>query len=220
MSLNILVVGAARQFCSGLGELLASHGEGVLLHSVDNRREALPVLEERRFTQLITALRIPGVSDGYRLLSQVAGKVLDGRKIITLVDCNNDKVRGDIGRFGVENVYTQADLEAIKSLILGHAGMARKSAVVAKSGALGVATVPETSRAYPLSLADEGELVRVWLLPKEGRTAAELQRLGLAIGDQLLIVQKQPGGAVKIQKNGSSYALGVGLAHKIAVVRG
>lgn len=220
MSFHILVVGVARRFCSDLSDLLTPSIDGLLLESVENRRQALVALETRRFSQLITGLKIPGVSDGYRLLSQIAGKTLDGDRIIALVDHHNDQVRADISRFGAAHVYTAEDLEIIQRIILGHVGLAREVPAADELDAVTLFESQATNRAFPLAMADQGDLVQVQFLPQGGRIGGELRQLGLGIGDRLLIVQKQPGGAVKIEKNGVRYGLGVGLTHKIAVIKG
>jgi ferrous iron transport protein A len=43
--------------------------------------------------------------------------------------------------------------------------------------------------------------------------------MGIHIDDEILVVQRQNGGAVLIEKTGSRYALGGGMAHKINVTR-
>jgi ferrous iron transport protein A len=43
--------------------------------------------------------------------------------------------------------------------------------------------------------------------------------MGIHIGDEIKVIQKQNGGAMLIEKTGSRYALGGGMAHKINVTR-
>jgi len=73
---------------------------------------------------------------------------------------------------------------------------------------------------FPLALAGEGEQVKiVWI--RGGRILQErLLSMGIHIGDELVVMQRQPGGALLIERSGSRYALGGGMAHKINVIRG
>ncbi len=75
------------------------------------------------------------------------------------------------------------------------------------------------SLGFPLSLAGEGEVVRVSLLPEGNKIQERLMSMGLSLYDEITVVQKQHGGALMIEKNGARYALGGGMAHKILVVK-
>ncbi len=72
---------------------------------------------------------------------------------------------------------------------------------------------------FPLSLAAEGELVRVLLLPEGSKVQERLISMGISANDDITVVQKQPGGALLIEKNGTRYALGGGMAHRILVIK-
>ena len=72
---------------------------------------------------------------------------------------------------------------------------------------------------FPLSMAGEGEMVRVTLLPEGSKIQERLMSMGICINDEVTVVQKQHGGALMIEKNGARYALGGGMAHKIQVVK-
>ena len=79
---------------------------------------------------------------------------------------------------------------------------------------------PKTKIAsFPLSMAGEGEMVRVALLPQGSKIQERLMSMGICINDEVTVVQKQHGGALMIEKNGARYALGGGMAHKIQVVK-
>lgn len=73
--------------------------------------------------------------------------------------------------------------------------------------------------AFPLSMAGEGEMVRVALLPNGSKVQERLISMGISVNDEIIVVQKQHGGALMIEKNGARYALGGGMAHKIQVVK-
>jgi len=79
---------------------------------------------------------------------------------------------------------------------------------------------PHQEASFPLALAGEGEKVKiVWF--RGGRMLQErLLSMGIHIGVELVVIQRQPGGALLIEKSGNRYALGGGMAHKINVIRG
>ncbi|MGE4560038.1 MAG: ferrous iron transport protein A [Desulfobulbus sp.] len=72
---------------------------------------------------------------------------------------------------------------------------------------------------FPLSLAGEGEIVRVAMLPEGSKIQERLMSMGINLYDEITVVGKQRGGALMIEKNGTRYALGGGMAHKILVVK-
>lgn len=72
---------------------------------------------------------------------------------------------------------------------------------------------------FPLSMAGEGEQVRVTLLPQGSRVQERLLSMGICINDEITVIKKQPGGALMIEKNGARYALGGGMGHKIQVAK-
>ena len=83
------------------------------------------------------------------------------------------------------------------------------------SGSTRQAAIPS----FPLSMAGEGEQVRVTLLPQGSRVQERLISMGIHVNDEITVVKKQPGGALMIEKNGARYALGGGMGHKIQVVK-
>lgn len=72
---------------------------------------------------------------------------------------------------------------------------------------------------FPLALASEGEIVRVIMFPEGSKIQERLISMGISVNDEVTIVQKQPGGALMIEKNGTRYAMGGGMAFKIHVVK-
>ena len=72
---------------------------------------------------------------------------------------------------------------------------------------------------FPLSLVSEGETVRIVQVPQGIKARERLLSLGLNQNDTIQVIQKNPGGAVLIDKQGFRYALGGGMAHTIHVVR-
>jgi CheY-like chemotaxis protein len=124
MSMTILVVKPEAEFISRLTAMLSPYAATLSLHIVNSRKEALAALEKGSFQQVVTSLKIPGVSDGYRFLSQIVNKIIEGKKIIALVDQKTDRVRSGIASFGLEHIYTADDLEGIVQVILQNSGLA------------------------------------------------------------------------------------------------
>lgn len=72
---------------------------------------------------------------------------------------------------------------------------------------------------FPLSLAEEGETVRIIMIRSGHRLIERLLSMGLQVEDAVTVVCKQPGGATIIEKSGNRYALGGGMSLKINVIR-
>lgn len=73
--------------------------------------------------------------------------------------------------------------------------------------------------AYPLVLAGEGEVVKIVLLHGGHRFRERLLSMGIDLEDEVTVVHRQGNGAVVIEKAGSRYGLGGGMAHKIQVIK-
>lgn len=73
--------------------------------------------------------------------------------------------------------------------------------------------------AFSLALAGEGERVKIVSCRGGGLLRERLLSMGIHIDDEIKVIQKQNGGAILIEKIGSRYALGGGMAHKINVTR-
>ena len=74
------------------------------------------------------------------------------------------------------------------------------------------------STPYPLTMAREGEQVRIAVLRGGKGLEMRLTSLGLNVGSELLISQRQGNNLVVIRSE-TRLALGAGMAHKIMVVR-
>lgn len=72
---------------------------------------------------------------------------------------------------------------------------------------------------FSLALAGEGEKVKIVSCRGCGPLRQRLLSMGLHIDDEIIVVRRQNGGAILIEKTGSRYALGGGMAHKINVTR-
>ncbi|WP_051308919.1 FeoA family protein [Desulfogranum japonicum] len=73
--------------------------------------------------------------------------------------------------------------------------------------------------ALPLSMACEGEVVRVVGIRGGCGMQERLLSMGIALDDEINVLQRQGKGAVLIGRNGTKYALGGGMAQKIQVIR-
>ena len=72
--------------------------------------------------------------------------------------------------------------------------------------------------AFPLAMAGEGERVRIYLLRGGKGLEMRLTSLGLNVGSELIVSQRQGGNLVVIRGE-TRLALGAGMAQKIMVVR-
>ena len=168
MSTSILVVKPEAEFTSRLTALLSPHAATLSVHLVKNRKEALAALEKASFQQIVTSLRIPGVSDGYRFLAQVVNKAVESKKIIALVDHKTDGVRAGIAAIGLEHIYAADDFEGIIKVILENAGLVsapvKRAATLSETGAV---TVTEVRSALSRVMGPVGALIfenaqRLW----------------------------------------------------------
>ncbi|MDD3529661.1 MAG: FeoA family protein [Gallionellaceae bacterium] len=69
---------------------------------------------------------------------------------------------------------------------------------------------------FPLSLADEGARVRVVALRGGAGLDKRVTEMGLNVGCELVVRQRQGGGLV-VMRGETRFALGGGMAHKILV---
>lgn len=78
---------------------------------------------------------------------------------------------------------------------------------------------PRDDAPFPLSLAGEGEPVRIVALRAGRGLDQRLTELGLHVGMELSVRQRQPGGAIVVARGETRLALGAGMAHRILVLR-
>lgn len=71
---------------------------------------------------------------------------------------------------------------------------------------------------FPLAMAQEGETVKIQSLNGGKNMEARLTSMGLNVGSELLVSQRQGGNLVVIRGE-TRLALGMGIAHKIMVAR-
>lgn len=73
------------------------------------------------------------------------------------------------------------------------------------------------SHTYPLTMADEGARVRIHALNAGRGLAVRLTELGLNVGSEIRVVQRQ-GGGLLVARGEGRIAIGAGMATKILVV--
>jgi ferrous iron transport protein A len=74
----------------------------------------------------------------------------------------------------------------------------------------------ENSTIVPLHTVPKGQRVRVVEVP-EGKSRAQLIRLGILTGEQMTCLNRLPGGTMLIEKNRQEIAIGFALACTILV---
>lgn len=74
------------------------------------------------------------------------------------------------------------------------------------------------TRPLPLAMVSQGALVRIVALRAGRGLDRRLTEMGLNIGSELKIQQRQPGGALVVLRGETRLALGTGMAHKIMVI--
>lgn len=72
---------------------------------------------------------------------------------------------------------------------------------------------------FPLSLADEGEAVRIVTIGRGRNIRERLLGMGIQVDDVVAVVQRRKKGAVLICKDENRYALRGGMAIKIHVIK-
>lgn len=81
-----------------------------------------------------------------------------------------------------------------------------------------MSTEPALFAPFPLAMAREGERLRVHLLRGGKAMEMRLTTLGLNVGSELTVSQRE-GGNLVVLRGETRIALGAGMAHKIMVVR-
>lgn len=74
------------------------------------------------------------------------------------------------------------------------------------------------SKAFPLVMASEGELVQIVAVRAGKGLTKRLTTLGFNVHTELRVVQRRPGGSMVIARGDVRMALGVGMAQQILVV--
>ena len=70
---------------------------------------------------------------------------------------------------------------------------------------------------FPLALTGAGEEVRIAALRAGKGLTRRLSDLGLPVGSVIRVIQRRPGGAMVVGRDGLRVALGAGMSHKMMV---
>lgn len=70
---------------------------------------------------------------------------------------------------------------------------------------------------FPLSMADEGARLRVVALRGGDNLSRRMTEMGLNVGSELVVRQRQGGGGLVVSRGEMRFALGGGMAHKVMV---
>lgn len=76
---------------------------------------------------------------------------------------------------------------------------------------------PQTQRPFPLAMATEDQHVRVVSLRAGHSLDRRLTELGINVGVDLCVVQRQ-GGSLVVARQGTRIAIGAGISMKVMVV--
>jgi uncharacterized protein (UPF0254 family) len=106
-----------------LRDLLSDHINTFDFTFVENRKEAGIALKQSSFDQVVTALKIPRISDGYVFLGQIVDKQFKKEDIIVVVEEKNDNVIASINSRGVEQIYPATNLKDIATALVKRAGL-------------------------------------------------------------------------------------------------
>jgi ferrous iron transport protein A len=70
---------------------------------------------------------------------------------------------------------------------------------------------------FPLSLAAEGERVRISAVNGGRGVFGKLTEMGLLIGSEVTVIHRNGGGPIVVARKDGRIALGAGMAHRIVV---
>ncbi len=130
MAYKILVVKAEQDFVSTLNALITGYSKDLDISFVAGRKEAMLELKGGVFDRIVTALKIPRISDGYLFLSHVV-KTFTHQRVIVVVDEINDEVMRSIHVLGVKQLFSASNAKGVLQAILEDSGLI---AVERKSG--------------------------------------------------------------------------------------
>jgi hypothetical protein len=117
MSITVLIINPEPVFFLELTGKLAAYKTKVDFNAVNNRMEALAAMEKSSFQFIITSLKIPRLSDGYRFLSQITGKLMDAEKILALVDKKTSGVTASLTSLGLHHISEVDDVDHVVRIV-------------------------------------------------------------------------------------------------------
>ncbi|GEM_PF-5698237 len=123
MPRKVLIVTSDTHFITQLNKVLTPFETKIELTFINTRIEALEILKTATFDFIITAIKIPRVTDGYRFLSQIVDKTIKANKILILVDNNPDEVRKSVKTLGITLIFSILNIEEISKAIIRSSGI-------------------------------------------------------------------------------------------------
>ncbi|MGB3211146.1 MAG: hypothetical protein WBB19_10615 [Desulforhopalus sp.] len=102
---------------SKLMDLLSENISAFDFTIVKDRKEAGAVLKQKSFDQIVTALKIPRISDGYVFLAQIVDKYFKNESIVVVVDEKTENVVSSLNSRGVKHIYSADNLESVVAVL-------------------------------------------------------------------------------------------------------
>jgi DNA-binding NarL/FixJ family response regulator len=115
---RILVVKSESYWSSKFKDLLSNYNDTFDFTFVEDRKEAVAVLNKASFAQVITALKIPKLSDGYLFLAQIADKHFTSENIILVVDEKTDTLTSNLNSRGVVHLFPSKNLDKMLQFLV------------------------------------------------------------------------------------------------------
>ncbi len=121
MPRRILIVKSETYSFSKLKHLLSGYTGAYDFTFVENRQEAQAELKKTSFDKVITALKVPRLSDGYLFIAQITDKYFASDSIIVIVDEKTENLTTSLKSRGVVHIYSAANLvNAVNVLVQGN----------------------------------------------------------------------------------------------------
>jgi CheY-like chemotaxis protein len=184
MAYRILVVKAEHDFVTTLASQLGGYGESFAVSSVVGRKEAINELKNGVFDRIVTALKIPRISDGYLFLSHI-GKTLAYQKVIVVVDDKSDEVERSLHNLGIKQMFSAANVKGVLQSLLEDAGLGqRQSMVAARVGEGGDLSIDNIKTALSLVMGPVGNMIFNDIASRVG-DSGDLQQLVSLIANEI-----------------------------------
>jgi len=184
MAYKILVVKAEQDLVAALSDRLSDFGDGFTVSSVTDRREAMNELKSGVFDRIVTALKIPRISDGYLLLSHIV-KNFSSHKVIVVVDEKSEEVERGLRNFGIKKLFSAGNVKGVLQALLEEVGMMRQPVPAGNSGGeSGNLSVERIRNALNWVMGPVGGMIFADIAARAGGSA-DLQRLVSLIADEI-----------------------------------
>lgn len=184
MAYRILVVKAEQDFVAALCDRLSDFGDGFTVSSATDRREAMNQLRSGVFDRVVTALKIPRISDGYLLLSHLV-KNLNSQKVIVVVDEKSEEVERGLHNFGIKQLFSAGNVKGVLQVLLEDVGGTRQPPPPADKGIeAGTLSIERIQKALNWVMGPVGGMIFEDVASRAGGSD-DLQRLVSLIADEI-----------------------------------